>query len=78
MAKITDDGVKIGKKGSSANVVLKVAGSALALIFNRTDGKIQFTNNGTVINDLGGGGASDGLVKADTESPAFKIGRAHV
>lgn len=71
MAKITDDGVKIGKKGSSANVVLKVAGSALALIFNRIDGKIQFTNNGTVINDLGGGGASDGLVKADTESPAF-------
>jgi hypothetical protein len=70
-AKITDDGLRIGKKGSTSNVILKIADSALALIFNRVDGKIQFTNNGTVINDLGGGGSSDGLVKRDSESPAF-------
>jgi hypothetical protein len=70
MSRIGADKLKIGKQGSVGNVSLEADGSSMKLIFNKTDNKIQFTNNGVSVNDLGAGSGS-GLVKIDSESPIF-------
>lgn len=70
VSRIGANELKLGKQGSTNDVVIKADGSNMKLIFNKASSKIQFTNNGVSINDLGGGSGS-GLVKLDPESPVF-------
>jgi hypothetical protein len=64
------DKFRIGKQGATTDASLGVSGHNMKLIFNRALGKIQYTNNGVSIVDMGTS-VTLSLTKVDSESPAF-------
>lgn len=58
-AKITDDQLKIGSPGSSADKTIKL-GNTREIRANETSGKLEFTNDGLNYKAIGSGGAGGG------------------
>jgi hypothetical protein len=58
-AKITDDVLKLGEPGSSANKVLKL-GDTKEIRSNESTGFLEFTNDGSIYKKIGSGSGSGG------------------
>lgn len=72
-AGVQSDDFKIGKNGSSANKRLQL-GTTGEIRYNESDGKVQFSHNGTDFKNIGSGGASGGDNLLVDDNPDFEGG----